>query len=144
MNKTLTEIDREFEVKWNEELDNFTHKLSGITKIKLSGVFYEELERFVGHLRDRAIIQAKKEGAREIIICAAIQDSNNRIFRGHRHHDAIHAMSTRPGDGKVVKEGFMTSTNRFVERKEAMEIQINAGLQSESERGIDLFSEDLY
>lgn len=95
-------------------------------------LFYQEME------------VAKKKGARERIICAAIQDSNNRIFRGHRHHDAIHAMSTRPGKGQVVKEGFMTSHNRFVERKEAMEIQIKAGLQPESERGIDLFSEDLY
>ena len=67
MKKTLTKKDREFEVKWNEELDSFIHKLSGITKIELSGVFYEELERFVGHLRDRAIIQAKKEGARETL-----------------------------------------------------------------------------
>ena len=86
----------------------------------------------------------KIEGGKEIVICAAIQDSNNRIFIGHRHHDAIHAMSTRPGNAQVVEQGFITSKNRFVGRKEAMEIQINAGLQPESERGIDLFSEDLY
>lgn len=80
----------------------------------------------------------------EIIICAAIKDSNNRIFRGHRHHDAIHAMSTRPGNARVVEEGFITSSNRFVGRKEAMEVQIKAGKMPYSEKGIDLFSEDLY
>lgn len=80
----------------------------------------------------------------EQVICAAILDSNNRIFRGHRHHDAIHAMSTRPGTAHVVEEGFITSKNRFVGRREAMDIQIAAGKMAKSNKGLDLFSEDLY
>jgi hypothetical protein len=35
---------------WQNELDGFIHKLCELTKTELSGIFYEELERFVGHL----------------------------------------------------------------------------------------------
>lgn len=81
----------------------------------------------------------------EIIICAAIKDDYNRVFRGHHHHDCIRTLRNAPsGVERHFTEGFITSTNRFVERREAMDIQINAGKMPESDRGVDLFSEDLY
>jgi len=81
----------------------------------------------------------------EIIICAAIKDDYNRVVRGHRHHDCTRTLRDMPnGEERTFKQGFITSTNRFVERKEAMQIQIKAGLMSKDNEGIDLYSEDLY
>ena len=48
--------------------------------------------------------------------------------------------------GKSI-QGFLTSKDRFVNRKEALEIAIAAGQVNENELGnplIGLFSEDLY
>lgn len=105
-------------------------------------VNYEATDVVKSWIRSFASTLIERE--REEIICAAIVDSNNRVFRGHRHHDAIHAMSTRPGTAQVVEEGFITSKNRFVGRREAMDIQIAAGKMAKSNKGVDLFSEDLY
>jgi hypothetical protein len=54
--------------------------------------------------------------------------------------------SALPEVGEYV-QGFLTSKNRFVNRKEALEIAIAAGQVNENELGnslIGLFSEDLY
>jgi hypothetical protein len=88
----------------------------------------------------------------EICICAAVLLKDGRIIRGHRHSDALQLMWTWETAGQVVElqeQGFMTSTNRFVGRKEAMELQKAAGAKSCYShdgvlRGDILFSEDLY
>lgn len=49
------------------------------------------------------------------------------------------------GDGTT--QGFVTSRNRYVDRKEAMRIQKEAGVESLDPggyRGDELYSEDLY
>ena len=84
----------------------------------------------------------------EICICAAIQLTDGRIFRGHRHDDCIQVAVKnrveRP-DFVTAEQGFVTSQNRFVGRKEAMQLQIAAGIASrDGYRGDILFSEDLY
>lgn len=63
-----------------------------------------------------------------------------------RHHDLIrkHAEETgRPGSGDV--QGFVTSTGRFVDRHEALEIARAAGqlIKPKAEGGA-LFSEDMW
>lgn len=90
----------------------------------------------------------------EIIICAAIRGLDGYIVRGHRHGDCIRAMSVmeRYMDKRIPwegEQGFLTSLNRFVGRREACQIQINAGIQSilpskDAFYGGELFSEDLY
>ena len=96
-------------------------------------------------------LQALESAMPEIIICSAIK-VDNLIIRGHRHCDCYHNLSLRPILNttlaeRVVIEGFITSTNRFVERKEAREIQEKAGIKSADKdgyRGDILYSEDLY
>ena len=91
----------------------------------------------------------------EIILCSAI-DYNGTIICGHRHGDCYIILRNlnnsileedEPGRDK---QGFLTSYNRFVDRKEGWKIakennQIKFGLKA-SENGEDseLISENLY
>ncbi len=92
----------------------------------------------------------------EIVICAAIR-WNNKVWRGHRHGDAMQAMRqelsfTMTGKEMIGKnlfedQGFVTSFNRYVDREEGRKIQEAAGIKSVAEEGYrysTLFSEDLY
>jgi hypothetical protein len=87
----------------------------------------------------------------EIIICAAIRMSDGYIVRGHRHNNCIRTASEIPkyqgekwhGDD----QGFITSTGRYVDRKEAFEIASKANqLKYDLSRATtkELYSEDLY
>lgn len=87
----------------------------------------------------------------EIIICAAIRMSDGYLVRGHRHHNCIRTASEIPkyegekwhGDD----QGFITSTGRYVDRKEAFEIASKANqLKYDLSRATtkELYSEDLY
>lgn len=84
---------------------------------------------------------------KEIIVCSAIIH-NRVIFQGRRHHDAIKLAVDSIGDppaGDV--QGFWSNWNRFLSRKEALEMAIESG-QVDPEKlcnaAIGLFSEDLY
>jgi len=59
----------------------------------------------------------------EIIISAAVRASNGRVVRGQRHTDAIRALQAIDGyEGEQPlgeDQGFVTSTNRFINRGEA-------------------------
>lgn len=109
------------------------------------------------------MIHAKKKEIKmekEIVICSAVK-VGKRIWRGHRHGHALQAMrdelsgggmaekelrSFYIGDGKI-KQGFITSENRFVSREEALKLQKAAGIKSVDKSGYrkdELFSEDLY
>ena len=93
---------------------------------------------------------------KEYIICAAIQlIESGKIYYGHRHPHCIKAMNgelswtmNRQQICKVEKEqGFVTSTGRFVGRKEAFQIAcINNQISEEVNlvNKTDLYSEDLY
>jgi hypothetical protein len=86
---------------------------------------------------------------KEIVICAAVQCTDGTIIRGHRHADAIRTARimgkkpcTHPCD-----QGFITSRNHFVGRREGLTLQQRAGIASVARggyRGDQLFSEDLY
>lgn len=96
----------------------------------------------------------------EIVICSAICLPDGRIFRGHRHADCIRtAFESVKWNGGVDPgehhwradmsgdQGFITSRNRYVDRKEGMRLQLAAGIESVAPggyRGKTLFSEDLY
>jgi hypothetical protein len=98
--------------------------------------------------------------APETVICAAIRLPDGRIFRGHRHSDCIHVArytvnwngGVKPRDDRwdasmCEDQGFITSRNRYVDRKEGMRLQLAAGIESVAPggyRGETLFSEDLY
>lgn len=100
--------------------------------------------------RDAAIARAEAAEAhsREVVICAAVLANGGRIFRCHRHHDGLRALS----DGGIEMaehdraQGFITSRGRYVGRREALELQRAAGIPSVAPGGYrgQLFSEDLY
>jgi hypothetical protein len=105
----------------------------------------------------------------EYILCAAIwyKELPSQVHRpknidqgvvvcGHRHGNCISTTSalsglrsvqfTPDGVGESV-QGFLTNTNRFVDRLEALEIATNAAQVSVDKLynpSIGLFSEDLY
>lgn len=94
----------------------------------------------------------------EIIICAAVIAEDGAIYRGHRHRDCLFAMKSEgrnrdPNMSARFNEGFITSRNRYVSRKEAYEIQVAAGIHSALEVTThadgaylhgECYSEDLY
>lgn len=71
------------------------------------------------------------------------------VFCGHRHPHCIYSMVAITGKRSVTTEvgeytqGFLTSKNRFVTRKEAALIAFKAE-QTEGWYQRDLYSEDLY
>lgn len=84
------------------------------------------------------------------IICAAIKMNDGAIFLGHRHHNCISIVAgiERYKGERVTQEmqGFISSENKFVNRVEALEIQLAANISSIrlSGYGNKLYSEDLY
>jgi hypothetical protein len=109
---------------------------------------------------------------REFILCAAIwykdiplkkeipqvlpkNCDKGLVVLGHRHGQCMWTMSSLTGLRSVeeapdgvgeYEQGFLTSTNRFVGREEALEIAIRENqVKDHNEiRGNRLFSEDLY
>jgi hypothetical protein len=85
----------------------------------------------------------------EVCICAAWKTEEQIVFRGHRHSDARNAAIAafcRPLRGPEA-QGFITSHNRFVDRKEGLQLQLAADIGSYNPsgyRGDQLYSEDLY
>jgi hypothetical protein len=73
------------------------------------------------------------------------------VFSGCRHHNCLHLQHAITGKasyemGKSI-QGFLTNKDRFVDRKEGLDIARAAGQINENELGnprIGLFSEDLY
>ncbi len=82
------------------------------------------------------------------IICPAIMTQTGIVFKGHRHSDCIRTARSIKSltDFEITHrtEGFITSENVFVNRREAMKIAIEAGQVSKDHKGVDLYSEDLY
>lgn len=85
---------------------------------------------------------------KEIVICAAVIANNGKIYRGHRHNNCLAliyelGLKQRPDNDA---QGFITSKNRYVTRKEGLAIQKAAGIPSNEPDGYvnELYSEDLY
>lgn len=97
------------------------------------------------------VIDEERESNKEICICAAVKDQFGNIYRGHRHGDCMMAIRQRGKEmeRKEDSQGFITSKNRFVNRREGLILQKEAGIKSADEKyeggyGVELFSEDLY
>lgn len=86
---------------------------------------------------------------KEICICAAIITLEDKIIRGHRHHncrDTAIAMGLKVNSDPL-RQGFITSRNLFVGRVMGYHLQKSAGIESVAPggyRGEELYSEDLY
>ena len=91
----------------------------------------------------------------EYIICAAIHFESNKVQAhqpknithglvvcGRRHHNCFATIYTFDVKLKEIEQGFITSKDRFVNRKEAGEIAFKAGQTKELRTC--LFSEDIY
>jgi hypothetical protein len=97
----------------------------------------------------------------EFILCAAVHYEDKIIYRdqpqgihtgfvvaGYRHHncmETVRALLERFYNKRNILQGFLTSRNRFINRKEAFEIHIgqHPDLKPMSDER-ELFSEDLY
>jgi hypothetical protein len=75
------------------------------------------------------------------------------VVEGHRHADIIRTIlnllgkrTVRSGEDSVgeTEQGFVTSTNRFVNRVDAMKIAREANQLIEETTFLELYSEDLY
>jgi hypothetical protein len=91
--------------------------------------------------------QALRDSDPEVCICAAVRHvESGLIVRGHRHPDCFNNLAGRPMKYEgPFEQGFITSRNRFVDRKIGLELQLTAGIASA--RGgyqKELYSEDLY
>ena len=114
-----------------------------LTKVSLDGWFnIDELVDIIVYVATKA----------ETIICSAIKTDDGEIVRGHRH---CHCFATandipRLRGRKDWEQGFMTSKNRFVGRKEAYDLFVQSGAVSVDEAvhpmkdRNELYSEDLY
>lgn len=91
----------------------------------------------------------------EFIICAAIRhEDTGKIYYGHRHNHCIDASNgelswtlNRQEISKIKRtQGYITNKNRFVDRKEALQIALanNQVIDIKQIRGNELYSEDLY
>ena len=89
------------------------------------------------------------------IICAAIKFPDGTIIRGHRHSDCFKTAMSIPWLESKYRmqqaiQGFISAENKFVDRLEAMDIQIDTGIPTADKKSISykkgyiLFSEDLY
>lgn len=111
----------------------------------------ESIER---HMRDETERQTAPVGGSsftpkpEVCICAAIRFADGYIVRGHRHHDCLRSageIERCKGQGRGMAQGFMTTSNRFVDRAEGLALQRAAGMPSANgEYQWQLYSEDLY
>ena len=104
-----------------------------------SAIWYPELLNNLGG-NDRHVFLPKNI-EKGIVIC------------GRRHHDCINTVYilTRLRSVTVAEDatgestqGFLTNTNRFVDRREGMDIAIACGQVDEAKAGKELYSEDLY
>ncbi|MDD5407107.1 MAG: hypothetical protein PHE73_09240 [Sulfurovaceae bacterium] len=92
-------------------------------------------------------MKTKKQGEKEICICAAIKTRSGKIVLGHRHSDCIYTakrMGWALQDLSFTDQGFITSKNRFVDRWEAFRIAKRAKQVKSNYDIKELFSEDLY
>ena len=85
-----------------------------------------------------------KESGKETITASALK-YNDEIFVGQTHADAWNLMTSKYPESvlsNVRGDGFITSTGRFVERAEALEIAENA---QQIDKGVHktLFSENI-
>jgi hypothetical protein len=76
-----------------------------------------------------------------------VRASNGDVLRCHRHHDGLRALRDRRAELEP-DQGFITSRNRYVDRREALQLQLAAGIESVAPGGgyrpPELYSEDLY
>lgn len=82
----------------------------------------------------------------KMIDCAAILAPDGRVWTGKRHGHCIKTIIQATGVRSVggdYKQGFVTLSGRFVDRKEGAMIAVHAG-QAKLTLPCELFSEDLY
>lgn len=95
---------------------------------------------------------------KEYILCAANYYNDGKeyvhqpknitvgyVVCGRRHHNIISLLGqVFDTNSRHCEQGFLTNTDRFVDRIEAMEIATKAGQVNNTRKDKLLFSEDLY
>ena len=86
---------------------------------------------------------------KETVNCSAILTGDGWMIAGKRHSDCMQEAIRlgRKIDHKPESQGFLTTSGRYVTRKNGRRLQDDAGVLSVAEggyRGEELYSEDLY
>lgn len=147
---TITEQKIGFLRQWLNE-DRITDSTSLVTNEQIKDMLglNEATSLFENSPDSPKIGDIEPIGDKEIVICSAVIAECGTVIRGHRHYDCFRAMQQRElkNSNKPDSQGFITSKNRFVTRKEGRKLQDLAGIKSvdkDGYRGDDLYSEDLY
>lgn len=97
----------------------------------------------VGRIAERILADELRAAVSEKIVCAAVRASDGKIVKGYRHVDAIRALQEMLGyENEYPHEddqGFVTSADRFLDRKEAYRLHFPDRTEPD-----ELRSEDLY
>jgi hypothetical protein len=97
----------------------------------------------VGKIAERIVFEVSHAAAHETIVCAAVRASGGKIVIGHRHVDAIRSLQEMQGyeneEPASDNQGFVTSTGRFVSRKQAYRLHFPNRTKPD-----ELQSDDLY
>ena len=145
--------DGRFHVRWSYGQDVHGEQMTGSSRWVHPRNLVAAEERDLAEIEARrgwAAVNASPSPADgvETVICAAVRMPDGAVFRGHRHGDALHAAQAPPKyrDVRPTEQGFVTSRNRYVDRSEALRLQLAAGVPSADSGGYrgELFSEDLY
>lgn len=129
--------------KYTEEVLREFDEIGFGNQARIVGTKRRELKDFLREKLTEAQIRTRRE---EIVICAAIKLKDGRIFRGHRHNDCLRAARGVASVSEVYDavQGFITSQNRFVDRREAYNIAAYGNQVADEVMQRDLYSEDLY
>ena len=92
------------------------------------------LARILTALQSGQVAILSRDQAAEVCICAAIRINSELVVRGHRHDSCYHTASLIPGvtpeSIRKAEQGFVTSRNRYVDRREGRRLQIEARIPS--------------
>lgn len=95
----------------------------------------------------KEIKEVKKYDYDKLIDCAAIRAPDGRVWTGKRHNHCIKTIIQATGVKRIggdYEQGFVTMSNRFVNREEAYNITKESKQVTKFHVKGELFSEDLY
>ena len=152
------------QITYNSELDKLKKEISFINNLTTRNQLINRFIEMNGNEDMEMYSPNKINNKEEYILCSALwykkegqwphQPKNidqGFVVCGRRHHNCFQTLNIIDPkfDRSLIVQGFLTSTDRFIDRKEAFELAKKNGQIKEVEEfenvvGNQLFSEDLY
>lgn len=152
MTDTFDPVERAREKQASRERDELDLKEGRVTREELSrrNGFFSSLDVIDSHILRRDDLEKITTAAIEVEVVPVMDGYPDVVVvsapRPFRHHHIMH-QSYDMTRGACVRQGFLTSTGRFVDREEAMRIALESGetfLRGDETHPDQLFSEDLW